>query len=161
MILRPGDLLLFRISASSNWLDRLIGWGQRKIHQAPTDASYCHVAIVGPDSLSIYEAVWPRIHNVVLEIEKIQKTLILETYRVKGITPEQVERVMAAAKRGVGKRYDVLAILTFGLLQMGPMAVCSQFAYECFLDADIVLCPWADLESPDNIAASPCLIRVA
>jgi uncharacterized protein YycO len=157
---QPGDLLLFRVSKSSNWLDKLIGWGQRVIHQAPGDATYCHVAIFGPDAGSIFEAVWPRIHNVPLDVTKVQKNLILEVYRVKDITPAQVALVLAAAKKRVGARYDVLAILTFGILQFGRATVCSQYAYQCFLDAGIVLGQWEDLESPDDIAASGKLTRV-
>ena len=160
MNLRPGDLLLYRISGSSNWLDRLIGWGQRIAHQAPTKAAYCHVAIVGPDTESIYEAIWPRIHNTPIDIGKIQKTIVLEAYRVRGATPEQISRVMASAAARVGERYDALAILSFGLLQLGRATVCSEYAYQSFLDAGIVLCHWSSLESPDDIAASPLLERI-
>jgi hypothetical protein len=157
---QPADIVLYRVTGSSNWLDKLIGWGQRIIHQAPSKATYCHVAIVGPDTAHIYEARWPRIQNSLFDLSTIEKTLIVEVYRVKTMTPEQISGIMAAAHKRIGQRYDVLAILTFGILQIGPAAVCSQYVYECFLTANVVLCPWESLESPDDIAASALLERV-
>ena len=157
---QPGDLLLFRVSSSSNWLDRLIGWGQRVIHAAPTDADYCHVAIIGPTADRMYQAAWPRIVNSALDCTTVNKTILLEAYRVKGITQGQIQSVLAAAQGRVGEHYDLLAILTFGILQLGKTAVCSQYAWQSFVDAGIVLCPFESLESPDDIAASPIIQRV-
>lgn len=157
---QPGDLLLFRVSSSSNWLDKLIGWGQKFIHEAPTDAEYCHVTIVGPDSGSMYEARWPKIQNGPLDLSKIQKNIIIEAYRVKNITPAQVQLVMEKAKSLVGRWYDILAILTMGKVQLGSSMVCSEYAYNCFLNAGIVLSSPDALESPDDIAASPLLMKL-
>jgi hypothetical protein len=160
MNVRPGDLLLFRVSSSSNWLDKLIGWGQKVIHQAPTKAAYCHVALVGFNPLTMYEAKFPTIRLSPINLTGIQKSLILEVYRIKTITSEQITQVIGMAHRRLGEHYDWLAILTLGLLQIGPAAVCSQYIYECFLSANIILCPWSSLESPDNIANSQLLERI-
>lgn len=157
----PGDILLFRVSSSSNWLDKIIGWGQRVIHEAPTDAAYCHVALVGPDSSHMFEAKWPKIHNVPIDLKAIQKNIVLEVYRVKAITAQEVDQVMNFAQGRIGRRYDILAILTFGYVQIGPSAVCSQFVWESFTAAGLCLCPWRDLTSPDDIANSGLLEKVA
>jgi uncharacterized protein YycO len=158
---QPGDILLFRVSSSSNWLDKLIGWGQRVIREAPTNAAYCHVALVGPDGEHLYEAKWPKIHNIPINVNALQKNIILETYRVKGISGPEIRLVMDYARDHVGRHYDVLALLTFGYVQMGRSAVCSQFVWEAFTAAARVLCPYKDLTSPDDIAASPLLEKVA
>lgn len=160
MGIQPGDVLLFRATSSSNLLDRLICWGQRIIHAAPSDADYFHVGIVGNDVNHFYQAVWPKIANTVLDCTTINKTTIIEVYRVKGITVGQVQAVMATAQSRVGEWYDVLAILTFGMIQLGHTAVCSQYVWQCFLNAGLVLCPFEALESPDDIAASSLLQRV-
>ncbi len=157
---QAGDILLFRVSKSSNWLDRLIGWGQKLIHEAPTDAAYCHVAFVGPDSGYMYEARWPKIRNVALDWTAIEKNITVEVYRVKGITADQIVKIMAYAKSQIGRSYDVLAILTMGMIQFGKGAVCSQYAYESFLAGGVVLRDWTNLESPDDIAASSLLQKI-
>lgn len=131
------------------------------IHEAPTTAAYCHVALVGPDGSHLYEARWPKIHNVPIDLKSLQKNIILETYRVKGITHGEIQQVMNFAESRIGRRYDVLALLTFGYVQIGPSAVCSQFVWEAFTAAGRCLCEWRDLTSPDDIAASTCLEKVA
>lgn len=161
MNLQPGDLLLFRVSVSSNWLDRLIGWGQKVIHQAPTKVAYCHVAIVGPDAESIYEAVWPKVHNITFDLTKIQKNLIVEAYRVRDVTPEQVAKVMAYCQSQIGQWYSVTSIVTFGIIDIGHRPYCSLLAWRAWLAADIILGPDESMVSPDDIAASTKLVRVS
>lgn len=157
---RPGDILLFRVAPYSSLLDKLIGWGQKKIGQAPTELAYCHVALVGPDPLSIIEARWPRIHSVLLDLLTLQKHNPVEIYRVKGITDAQVDMVIRYAREHIGEVYDLAAVFTLGLVQFGHSTVCSQFVWEAFTAADILLCPYEDLTSPDDIAASPKLTRI-
>lgn len=158
--LRSGDVLLFRVVESSNWLDRLIGWGQKIIHQAPSNATYCHAALIGSDASHIFEARWPKIHNVQMDWAKMSKRNKIEVYRVN-LTPEQVTKIMDYARLCLGRWYDFLAILTFGLLQLGSTAVCSQFVWDCFTAAGVCLCPYESLESPDDLAASTLLEKVA
>ncbi len=160
MNVEPGDILLFRVTSRSPLLDRLIGWGQKVIKQAPSSAAYCHAALVGPDSGRLYEARWPKIHNIPIDWETLRKRNPIEVYRVKDIRPEQVSAVLRFAENRVGRRYDVPAILTFGIIQFGHATVCSQFVWEAFTAADICLCPWEDLESPDDLATSHCLVRI-
>jgi hypothetical protein len=157
---KAGDVLLFRVSSSSNTLDRLIAWGQRIIHESPTTADYCHVALVGPDPEHMYEAKWPRIHNVPIDLGALQKNIILETYRNRNLTPEQIGLLMNYAQKHVGQRYDLLALLTLGYVQLGRTAVCSEFVWRAFTSAGVLLCPWSALESPDDIAASALLEKV-
>ena len=156
MDVQPGDLLLFRVTPGSTLLDKLIGWGQKRIHQAPTDAAYCHVAIVGPDAGSMYEAVAPKPHNIPIDWSKLTKRNTIDVFRVTGATPEQVAKVMAYCQKVVdaGTHYDWLAIATMGLVQLGRDCVCSQLAWQGWCDGDVILCDWQDLESPDDVAAS-------
>ena len=157
---QSGDILLYRVAAGSTWLDKLIGWGQKIIHQAPTNAEYCHVALVGPLSNWLYEAHWPKIRNVLIDWVAMTRRNTVEAYRVKDITPEQIKKVMIYADKRVGEWYGLLTILTFGIFQFGPSAVCSQYVWECFTAADIALCEFENLESPDDLAASKRLVRV-
>jgi uncharacterized protein YycO len=159
--LLPGDLVLYRISSSSNWLDKAIGIGQRWIHQAPTKANYCHVAIIAEDSRHIYEAVWPKVHRTVFNPETIEKNLILEYYRVKDSTPEQVDKVLAYCRGEVGQWYSVSSIITFGFIDIGHRPYCSLMAWRAWLAAYRELCPDEKMVSPDVIAASTIITGIA
>ena len=160
MIAQPGDILAFRVTAQSTLLDRMIGWGQKKIGQAPTTAAYCHAALVGSDADHMYEARWPRIHNVALDWGSLLERNTIDVFRATLMTPEQMARVMVYAKGRLGEWYDVAAILSFGLVQFGHAAVCSQYVWECFTAAGVCLCPYEDLESPDDIAGSLILTKI-
>jgi len=144
------------VTPGSTPLDKLIGWGQKVIHQALTDAAYCHVAIVGPTADQMYEAVVPKVHHIPIDWEKLTKRNTVDVFRVNNVTPEQVARVMAYCKKEEdgGEWYDWLAIASMGFLQFGRASVCSQLGWNAWADADVVLCDTADLESPDDIAAS-------
>jgi uncharacterized protein YycO len=152
--LELGDLVLYPVGPASRWLSRLVGWGQRAIGQAPTIKQYSHVAIVGPNTRNIYEAYWPFIRISPLDLKDT------EIYRINGLGAEQRTRMMAYCQSQVGKLYDMLAIVTFGMFQIGGTEVCSQLAYNAGLAAGVVLYPPEALESPDDIAASTLLTRI-
>lgn len=152
--IQTGDFVLYPIGPASRWISRLVGMGQKMIGQAPTRRQYSHVAIVGPDAEHIFEAYYPRTRISPIALKGN------EVYRIRNVTPTQVSQMMAYCQAHVGDRYDMLAILTLGFLQLGKTEVCSQLAYDAGLAAGIVLFPPEYLESPDDIAASTLLIRV-
>lgn len=124
--------------------------------QAPTRVSYSHVAIArSPDSL--YEAYWPRVRERYFDPALTQN---VETYRVKTIAANQIQKVMDYAQAHLGEWYNLTGLLTLGLVQFGHTVVCSQFVWQAFADAGIVLCAYESLDSPDDLAASSQLVRV-
>lgn len=148
-----GDIILYPVGPASRWLSKLVGWGQRVIGQEPAGRQYSHVAIVGPDTQHIYEAYWPRIRISPIDLSQ-------EFYHIKGITSEQVAQMMTYCQSQVGKRYDMVSILTLGLVHLGGTQVCSELAYHAAEAAGIVLYPPEYFESPDDIAASAKIERV-
>ena len=85
----------------------------------------------------------------------------IEVYRLKQeLTQDQLTKIFTYANSQIGKWYNFLGVLTGGFIQIGPIAFCSQFTWQAFTYAGIVLCPWEELESPDDIAASPLLNRI-
>lgn len=157
MSANPGDLILFRITADSNWFEKLIGRAQQVMGQAPSRSSYNHVALVDAPGFTIIEAYWPRVRRRVFDPSVHSD---VEIYRVKDITPEQVDRVLFYASQHIGEWYNVTAMLTLGFLQLGHTVVCSQFVWEAFTAIDISLCEYRSLITPDEIANSTLLTRV-
>jgi len=161
-ILQPGDLILFRVGPTSTWLDRMIGRAQKWIGEDPPSVKeFCHVGIVGPGGNTIIEARWPKVKIGPLDLPDLLTRNPIDFYRVKDIPPEQVSAVLAYAVTQLGQWYDFAAIATFGFIQLGHAAVCSQYVWEWFLNgAGIELCKWSPLISPDDIAGSSITRRL-
>ena len=154
MEVKAGDILLFRVIPDSTLLDKLIGWGQNRLGEPRAKGNYCHAAMVGPDAGHIYEARWPRFHNVPIDASDLIKRNVVEVYRIRGITSDQITKMLASAQDHVGEFYDLAAIFTFGMIQLGGTIYCSQAVWRDALAAGIVLWPFEKLESPDDLANS-------
>jgi|SRR6185437_10812215 len=156
--LQPGDILMFRIGPGASWYQRLIGWGQRILKEQGGPNAYFHVGFVGPGIFKFYQSKPPAICN-----SDVPSPLpdYIEVYRLKNpLSDEQLKKIFTYANSQVGKWYNLLGVLTVGIIQIGSFAYCSQFTWQAYTYAGIVLCPWECLESPDDIAASPLLERV-
>jgi uncharacterized protein YycO len=105
-----------------------------------------------------YQSKPPRICN-----SDIPKDLPkhIEVYRLKvPLTDDQLAKIFSYANSQIGKWYNFIGVLTFGMVQIGSVAFCSQFTWQAYTYAGIVLCPWETLESPDDIANSALLEKV-
>lgn len=158
-MIQPGDILLFRVGPGAPWIARIIGWGQRMIgEQGSSGNAYYHVGFVGPGVFKYYESKPPRICNS--DLPPLLPPY-MEVYRLKNpLTTEQLQKIFAYANSQIGKWYNLIGVLTFGYIQIGNFAFCSQFTWQAFTYAGVVLCPWESLESPDDIAASDLLSRI-
>lgn len=163
----PGDIILFRVGAHPSLMGKLIDWGQKIINRDLHAIAYEHIVIVGWYG-DIVEAYWPKVRS---RIYSPVGTPNAEVYRVRGITQKQIAKgVLAYAYGHVGEWYNMTGLLTLGLIQLGHSVVCSQFVWKCFTGFDymavgyeaagITLCPSESFITPDDIAASPLLVRV-
>jgi hypothetical protein len=156
---KPGDILMFKIAPGASWIDRLIGWGERRLGQTNSDkVNYYHVGFVGPGVFKFYQSKSPCICNSDMPVPLPDH---IEVYRLKvELTDDQLKSIFTYANSQLGKWYNFLGVLTGGFIQIGNFSYCSQFTWQSFTYAGIVLCPWESLESPDDIAASSLLERV-
>lgn len=158
-MLQPGDVLLWRIDPGAPWVDRLIGWGERRLGQGiKGKADYYHVGFVSRIPGQFYESKPPRI-----ALSPIPNPLpsYVETYRLRSPPhPDLLKAVFDYADTRVGNLYDFLGVLTGGFVEIAGLEFCSKFTNDSFSYAGIVLCPNQELISPDDIAASPLLQRV-
>lgn len=155
-MIQEGDIALFRVGKTSTILDRLIGKFQKLIGEDPPGVEeFCHAALVGPMANTLIEARWPKVKTGPLDLPDLLTRNPIDFYRVKDITPEQVQKVLAYAKSDIGQPYDLPAIFTFGKIQLGGHLVCSQYVWKWFLNgAGIELCKYSPLISPDDLAGS-------
>ena len=109
----------------------------------------------------MWESRWPKITNSDFELYEIQKNLIVEVYRVKDATPEEIAGVLAYCRSREGEWYPVTSIISFGLVSFGDAPYCSLLAWKAWLNgAKRVLCGDGRMVTPDDIAASTELVRV-
>ena len=119
---------------------------------------YYHVGFVGPGVFHFYQSKPPRICN-----SDIPQDLpdYIEVYRMKvSLTDDQLAKIFSYANSQVGKWYNFIGVISFGMIQVGSFAFCSQFTWQAYTYAGVVLCPWETLQSPDDIAGSSLLYRV-
>ena len=135
-LLKPCDILLFRTTHRSTWTDRFIVWAQHTFYHIPPQARYCHVALVDKDTDLVLEAKWPKIKISTLEADTYKQRDQIEVYRVRGITDEQREKVLAWAHEHVGEYYDVLLLLT-GFIDAKHSEICSTYVSKSFRNASL------------------------
>ena len=160
MILKPADILLWRVAPGAAWLPRLIGWAQDKLLHHPENApDYYHVGMIAQDGISYYESIPPRVTKTDIDWPLPD---YVEVYRlIIPPTQDQLKKMFSYAESLQGKLYNVIGIISFGHIQIGDFPYCSQYVWRICTQADILLCPWDELEGPDEIAASLKLMKVA
>lgn len=134
--LKPGDILLFKVIPSSSWFSKLIGWGQKLFGRVPQGRGYCHVALVDIDTDLMLEARWPKTRVSKIDLDKLNKTYGIELYRVRGITPEQIDKAINWAHDHLDEWYDVPLLFT-GWLVAKHSEICSTYVSHSFKDAKL------------------------
>lgn len=159
MILKPGDILLWRITPESPWFDRAIGWGETKTGQVNSKfVNYYHAGIVGVDPLHFYDS---RPGGVKNDLIPIPWPSYIEVYRMKvPFTDDELKKMWIYANSQLGVGYNWIGVLTAGLVQIMGKPFCSELVWRIATYAGRFICPWKTCLSPDDIAASLQLERI-
>lgn len=137
--LKPGDIVV--TSGSGDWTSRIIEWF--------TDSAWTHVFLV-LDETTLIESTFP--DGVVLsDLKNRERKLrdneqVWKVMRYPELEPEHVAQIVKTAKSMVGRRYDTLQAVLFGLFHRfiddGPKrTICSRFITAVYHSADINLFP--------------------
>ena len=135
-LLQPCDILLFRTTHKSTWMDRLIVWGQKVFYHIPKQIRYCHVALVAKDTNLLIEAVWPKVRIFPIKLSTHKDKEKIEVYRIKDITDEQREKILTYAYDHVGEWYDVTLLFT-GWIDTKHAEICSTFVSKACYDVGL------------------------
>lgn len=142
--LQPGDVVV--TSGSRNWQSRVIMWF--------SNSPWTHVFLVGEKD-RLYESYYPVgvvRGNIVERFQELAEDG--QTYRVlRNPSLTRLERlaVVDAANALVGRKYDVVQAVVFGLFHVfiadGPLRLtCSRFITAAFTAADLDCFPTATLD---------------
>jgi Permuted papain-like amidase enzyme, YaeF/YiiX, C92 family len=158
--LLAGDLLLFKVKASSSLTDKFIGWGQKVMGMAPTKAEYCHVALVAFDPEFVMEAKWPKTRISKIDWKEYHAKYDVQLFRVKNVTTRQRLDAIHWAEDHLNEWYDLPSFL-FGWIQFKHAVVCSTYVTKAERAAKIYFKTEKNgFIVPDQVAAQSLIWRV-
>ena len=157
--LQPGDILLWRIGPSASWIDRLIGWGERKTGDINSaQVNYYHAGMVGPDALHYYESKPGGFRNTPIpspwpDYLEVKRFII-------PLTPDELTKMWIQANSQLGTGYNYIGVLSAGFIEVAGKPFCSESVWRLCTFAARVICPWKKCLSPDDLEASSVLRTV-
>jgi len=156
-----GDIVVWKvIKNTKSWFSRLLAWAFPKIGQGGTvcKPSFSHSAVLSEKYGYVYESTWPKTRHAPIPY-KDYVNYELEVYRISGITHAQRITILRTCQENLGKWYDVLEILSFGLINLRKYDACSEYVRRAYRAAGITLGKKKDyLVSPNEIVYETSLI---
>jgi len=147
----PGDLIFYPVTPKSVWSARLVAIGQLLIGKDKSEVQYSHVTLFDRDEYQL-ESVWPWSKR-----SKIDTSRPYEIWRMHGITHSNRQRIMCWAYDHLGVLYDMLYILSFGLLRIHGEEVCCTFVRDAYKSAALHM----PADRPDSIIDSGIFFKVS
>lgn len=121
MMPRPGDVVLYPVSGRSGWTSRLVAAGELLLGAGRGLEQYSHAAILDVDGHQ-FEAKWPKTGRF-----KVDHSRPLEIWNVGNPSDSQRRDILNWCREHEGEWYNMIGLLSFGLLGLKRTAVCSQF----------------------------------
>lgn len=156
--LKPGDILLYRVTKKSMIGAQIIGWFQNLVGKSPiTGRTYSHVALVDWDTDYVLESRWPKSRRWKLDWKSLESHFIIEVWRVKGATKDEVQAALDWAHANLGQWYD-LGLFIYGSFDRKHSEVCSTFVAKSWANAERIFKAFKrigkvkNFVSPDEIA---------
>lgn len=147
----PGDIILYPVTPRSALTSRLIAAGELLIGAGRGMESYSHAAILAEDMRHQFEAKWPKTGRF-----RIDSSRIYEVWNVGNPSDSQRIRILDYCLDHEGEWYNMIGLLTGGLLGLPRTAVCSQFAGYAYSAAQLKINPEGQrLLSPNAISDYP------
>lgn len=148
---KGGDIILYPVTPKSAWSSKLVVIGEILFGAGKGLEHYSHVGIVSDTPGYQFEAVWPRVCR-----SKIDKSRPYEIWRIEGLDDMKRREILAFCRARCGEWYNMIGLLTFGLIGFKHTEVCSQFAGFAYASVGIkISAEGKRLLSPNAIADYP------
>ena len=152
----PGDILFYRTSSGSGLLPRAIVFFQRLWGEGDRESRYYHMSVVASNVLMQFEARFPKCRESKINWSHPG----IELWRIRGVTLEQRNSIVACAMNMVGEWYDVWNFV-FGAFDSKHAETCATFVAKAAAAAGVRLDPIGDrFLTPNELIESPFLYRV-
>lgn len=119
---RTGDLIAYPVTPHSSITSKIVGIAEMLRGIGKGDVMYSHVAGKAADAGMQYEQKWPR-----AGLYTIDHSRRYQVWRIGDPTPAQTAKAVAWWEAHRGDRYNILGLLTAGILGLPHEEVCSQF----------------------------------
>lgn len=147
----PGDLILYPVSGRSAMTSRLVAAGELLLGAGRGLEQYSHVAVASESVGRQWEWKWPRAGEF-----RIDKSRPYEVWRLGNPSEKQRQKILYYCELARGEWYNMLGLLTFGLVGLPRTAVCSQGAARAYAFAGIKInAEGKPLVSPNAVADYP------
>lgn len=127
---RPGDVILYPITPRSGWTSRFVGAAELAVGVGQGAVQYSHAAIMSEKTGWQYEAKWPRVGHYPIDARRIA-----EVWNLGHPTHDQRVQILAYCREHEGDWYNMLGLLTGGLLGLPRTEVCSQLVGDAYATA--------------------------
>ena len=145
----PGDVILYPCDPRSAFSSRFVGAGELLIGMGGAgEEEYSHAAILSNTPGYEYEATFP-----FTGLFKIDTSRVYEVWRLGEITLNQRAVILRWCRTHLGDFYNLIGVLTCGLIELPGTYYCSQFACKAYDAAG--LHPGDLIMSPNSIPLYP------
>jgi uncharacterized protein YycO len=142
---QPGDIIIYPAGPTSQLSSRIIIAGEIMAGFGSGLEMYSHASVYAGSGMQ-YEATFPK-----TRLSKIDNSRVYEIWNLNNPTPEQRSKIIEWCKAHVGVFYNLIGVVTFGILSFPGSYYCSQFA--CLAYNSVGLHPGDRIMSPDSIPA--------
>lgn len=144
----PGNVILYPVTGRSGWTSKFVAIGELLFGSGHGLELYSHVAIVSERPGYQWEWKWPFAGEFPIDHKRIY-----EVWEVGTPSDVQRQRILDYCVSCRGEWYNMIGLLTFGLLGLKRTAVCSQGAGRAYAHAGIhISAQGKPLLSPNAIA---------
>lgn len=146
---QAGDFILYPCDPRSAFSSRFVGAGELLVGLGGhAKQMYSHAAIFSYTPGYQYEATFPFTGHF-----KIDKSRVYEVWRIGSPTAQQRSKIIEWCEEHVGDLYNLIGVLTCGLIELPGTYYCSQFG--CLAYAAAGLHPGDLIMSPNSIPEYP------
>lgn len=140
----PGDIILYPAGPKSALSSRLVVAGEIIAGMGGGMKMYSHAAVLAESPGYQYEATFPLTGKF-----KIDTSRPYEIWRIGDPTDAQRATILNWCIKHIGDLYNLIGVMTFGLIALPNTYYCSEFA--CMAYSWAGLHPGDKIMSPDSI----------
>ncbi len=119
---QPGDVILYPVTPRSGWTSKFVAFAEMGVGAGRGVVMYSHAAIMAEKTGKQYEAKWPK-----TGLYNIDTRRTYDVFNLGRPTKDQREDILAFCRARCGEWYNMIGLLTGGLLGLPHTEVCSQF----------------------------------
>jgi len=131
-----GDIVAYPVGPWSAWQSKVIAVGELVLAVGTEPIQYSHIGILSrwTEGRADYEAQFPRVREFA-----IPPARPFDIFQLPGLTAGQRSTILAYCRSHLGEWYNLIGVLTAGLIMPRNQAFCSEFAGQAYAAAGLLI----------------------